>query len=124
MINRLIRHYDISTEHFTGALWAKGLTKETSPSIARQALKITMSDEEVLSQNSKCGRASKIRTTMIKYGKSYVCDNGHLPNWMGQELTLHIDHINGIHNDNRLENLRFLCPNCHQQTKTWGNKKR
>ena len=36
---------------------------------------------------------------------------------------LHLDRINGIHNDNRSENLRFLCPDCHQQTDTWGNKK-
>jgi hypothetical protein len=32
--------------------------------------------------------------------------------------------INGIPNDNRIENLCLLCPNCHSQTKTWGNKKR
>lgn len=35
---------------------------------------------------------------------------------------LHIDHINGICNDNRLENLRFLCPNCHSQTDTYSGK--
>lgn len=42
---------------------------------------------------------------------------------MNKPITLHLDHINGVHNDNRFENLRFLCPNCHQQTDTWGNKK-
>ena len=36
---------------------------------------------------------------------------------------LHVDHKNGNHSDNRVENLRFLCPNCHQQTDTWGCKK-
>lgn len=41
-----------------------------------------------------------------------------------KDLTLEIDHINGIHNDNRKENLRYLCPNCHSQTLTWKNKKR
>jgi 5-methylcytosine-specific restriction endonuclease McrA len=37
---------------------------------------------------------------------------------------LHLDHINGINNDNRRENLRFLCPNCHSQTPTYGNRAR
>ena len=40
--------------------------------------------------------------------------------WMNQQLTLQLDHINGISDDNRKENLRFLCPNCHSQTKTFG----
>ena len=34
------------------------------------------------------------------------------------------DHLNGINNDNRLPNLRFLCPNCHSQTPTYGNRRR
>lgn len=43
--------------------------------------------------------------------------------WQGKELTFHVDHIDGDNTNNELENLRVLCPNCHQQTKTWGNKK-
>ena len=42
--------------------------------------------------------------------------------WNGQPISLHLDHINGINNDNRLENLRFLCPNCHSQTSTYCGK--
>lgn len=42
--------------------------------------------------------------------------------WNGKILTLELDHINGINNDNRIENLRFLCPNCHMQTDTYGWK--
>jgi len=40
--------------------------------------------------------------------------------WLGSELTLEIDHMNGRYSDNRPENLRFLCPNCHSQTERLG----
>lgn len=42
--------------------------------------------------------------------------------WNNKKLTLQIDHINGVNNDNRLENLRLLCPNCHSQTDTYAGK--
>jgi len=42
--------------------------------------------------------------------------------WNGQKLSLVLDHINGISNDNRLENLRFLCPNCNSQTSTFAGR--
>jgi DNA-directed RNA polymerase subunit RPC12/RpoP len=41
---------------------------------------------------------------------------------MNKEIILQLDHINGINNDNRIENLRFLCPNCHSQTETYTGK--
>lgn len=45
--------------------------------------------------------------------------------WRGAPLTLHLDHKNGDPTDNRLDNLRILCPNCHSQTATWcGRNKR
>lgn len=52
--------------------------------------------------------------------KCYICGLG--PEWQGIKLSLQIDHINGIHNDNHIENLRILCPNCHSQTETFSGK--
>ena len=54
---------------------------------------------------------------LIEY-KCAKCNN--VGEWNGQELTLQLDHINGVNDDNRLGNLRFLCPNCHSQTPTYA----
>lgn len=48
------------------------------------------------------------------------CGLGHV--WNGKSIVLQLDHINGVNNDHRLENLRFLCPNCHTQQDTYAAK--
>ena len=60
------------------------------------------------------------KDNLIEYQCS-VC--GNKGEWNGKPLTLQVDHINGIPNDNRIENLRWLCPNCHSQTDTWAGRK-
>jgi predicted RNA-binding Zn-ribbon protein involved in translation (DUF1610 family) len=51
----------------------------------------------------------------------YICSIcGQEPIWQGKELTLILDHINGNNTDDRLENLRWVCPNCNQQLPTTG----
>jgi hypothetical protein len=54
----------------------------------------------------------------------YRCAWCDIAAWRGQTLVLHLDHINGVSNDNRLANLRWLCPNCHSQTDTYCNRRR
>ena len=52
----------------------------------------------------------------------YECNECSISEWNGKQLALHLDHINGKNSDHRLENLRFLCPNCHSQTQTYTGK--
>jgi 5-methylcytosine-specific restriction endonuclease McrA len=67
-------------------------------------------------------RAS-IRRVIIKENLiQYKCSECNIQNWNNKSLSLHLDHINGMSNDNRLENLRFLCPNCHSQTETYTGR--
>ena len=52
----------------------------------------------------------------------YKCSICGIENWNNKPIVLQLDHINGNNRDNRIENLRFLCPNCHSQTETFCKK--
>jgi 5-methylcytosine-specific restriction endonuclease McrA len=69
-------------------------------------------------RNRKHVKARLIRAGLLKNS----CDLCGLNHWRGDPLNMHLDHINGVRNDNRLENLRMLCPNCHSQTATYGGR--
>jgi hypothetical protein len=78
--------------------------------------------EDILKENCKHQR-TVLRRYVIKNNLiPYKCAICGCIEWQGKTLSLELDHINGINNDNRLENLRFLCPNCHSQTSTYGSR--
>ena len=82
--------------------------------------KVNASD--ILKPNCKHTR-SVLRRYVIKNNLiPYRCAICGCVEWQGRTLSLELDHINGINNDNRIENLRFLCPNCHSQTTTYGSR--
>lgn len=80
-------------------------------------------DKDIFCENSpvaqKTMRKHYIRGNYSEY-KCSIC--GQLPLWNGKELTLILDHKNGKCNDHRLENLRWVCPNCNQQLPTTGSR--
>ena len=66
---------------------------------------------------------SHLKMRLVKAGLlNNRCELCGISDWLGKPLNIHIDHINGIKNDNRLENLRMLCPNCHSQTPTFSGR--
>lgn len=58
----------------------------------------------------------------LKKRKQYICSECGLNEWRNKHISLQMDHINGNHNDDRIDNLRWLCPNCHSQTDTYAGR--
>jgi Homeodomain-like domain/HNH endonuclease len=61
---------------------------------------------------------------VVQRYKENSCENCGLTAWLGQPLSMALHHVNGDGRDNRLENLQFLCPNCHSQTDNFSGKGR
>jgi Zn finger protein HypA/HybF involved in hydrogenase expression len=81
-----------------------------------------LSHDEIFKQDSHCSNNTVVRA--FKKISDYECalcgnDGFH----RNLSLTLQLDHINGNRTDNRIENLRWLCPNCHSQTETFGSRR-
>ncbi len=111
-------YYDCIREFgFSSAAWQKALKRGEITTRVRK-----WSIEQVI-------RAAKGRTHLklrllhagLLEPRCYRCG---IDTWRGKPLSVQIDHINGVRNDNRLANLRMLCPNCHSLTPTYGYRKR
>lgn len=63
-----------------------------------------------------------LKRHLLEYGIPYKCSCCGISDWQNKPITLEIDHIDGVRNHNRPDNLRFLCPNCHSQTDTWRGR--
>jgi len=107
-----IQELGLDTSHF-GSRHVRVLGNAGS----KQLLDLLLTDNSVRA-------SSNLKRRLVNEGRLVeVCALcGVSPIWQGRPLVLHLDHINGCHKDNRLENLRLLCPNCHSQTSTYAGR--
>lgn len=85
-------------------------------------LKVNNKPKELHEIKQRHHLKKKILKNKLLANECQICKQP--PEWNGKILVLQLDHINGINNDNRIENLRLLCPNCHSQTDTFCHKNR
>lgn len=111
-------------KHFRDWATKHGLSIKRGPRSTPGDLKRKHTNDEMFSTNSVCSRHA-VRSRIVSDGLlPYICSLcGNTGEHNGKPLSLHLDHVNGIRSDHRLENMRFLCPNCHSQTPTYGGKR-
>lgn len=107
-IKRIIKNNNIDISHFKGRAWNGNNFKKPI--------------NKLLIKGSNIG-STHLKKRMLKEGLiENKCRECGISTWKEKDLSLILDHINGVHNDNRIENLRLLCPNCNSLTNTFGGR--
>ncbi len=109
-IKRRIQEYGLDTSHFVGQAHQRGKHSNNRQSA-----------DEVLVKGHKIVDVARIRRALDEIGRPRLCvgcKNGEI--WNGLPLRLQVDHVDGDRYNNLPSNLRYLCPNCHSQTDTFG----
>jgi hypothetical protein len=113
-IKRKIKIFNITTTHWLGEGHLKNRTHNWTESIPL---------DKILIQNSSYLWNAALKKKLLKANLlKYECSRCHISEWLGEKLSLQLEHKNGDHTDNRIENLCLLCPNCHSLTPTFAGK--
>lgn len=117
VLHKYIDKYEIDTSHFNER------TEIYRKSLGLYNLKRKKQLSEILIENSDYSR-TWLKERLYKEGiKTKCCELcGQGEEWRGKKMSLILDHINGIYNDNRLINLRIVCPNCNATFETHAGK--
>lgn len=117
VLHKYIEKYEIDTSHFSKRI---EIYKKT---LGLYNLQRKKQLSEILIENSDYSRTSlkeRLYKEGLKKRECELCGQGEL--WEGKKMSLILDHINGVHNDNRLINLRIVCPNCNATLDTHCGK--
>ncbi|MFF9471922.1 HNH endonuclease [Streptomyces roseolus] len=110
LFHRWVEEDDLSTSHFLGQAHQRGRKGPRRPAAAIL----------VRHEGRRRTRTHMLRRALREVGVPEECaECGAGTTWLGDPITLEIDHVNGDWSDDRRENLRLLCPNCHAVTDTW-----
>lgn len=115
-LKKYVKEYSISTTHFTGKIWNKGLKFGPRPRISLEKILVLNSTFQSFKLKNRLFAVKLKKPECEECGWAKVSNDGRIP--------LELDHINGNRHDNRIENLRVLCPNCHSLKPTHRGRNR